>query len=142
MTVSLSQTKGRTIADVVRWMVHQGFCIVSSKLVNPIASEIELNPVGQPVKVSGANHVFVQDGDEANATGLVMYDKKIIIRANATTDELYPILKRGPALIDEDALPSNDINGDAFTVSTLVTAYAALNIRVQQEPAKTSTQTN
>lgn len=144
MAVSISKTKGRVLGDLLRAFWHAGYCIGSYKLVNPIASAITLtNPLGQPLKVSGANYVFVQDGDEANVTALLLHDRPILLTSSGTTDELYPVLLRGPALIDKDALPATDVNGDALTIATLVTALAALSPKIISlvEPTKVSTQT-
>lgn len=145
MSVSILKTKDKSLGDVFQSLYHPAYCVESYKLVNPIAAEVDLeNPCGQPVKASGGNRVFVQDTDEANATGLLMWDKPISFTASQTTDFPYPILVRGPAVINQDSLPTTDINGDAFTIATLVTAYAALSpkIIVQREPTKTSTQSD
>lgn len=142
MAKSKTFTKGRSLGDVFKWLVHPGFCLVSAKLVNPLATALDLtDPVGQPLKASGANYVFVQDLDEANAIGLLYHDKPIALAGSATSEELYAILLRGPALIDKDALPLLDVNGTAFTVATLVTAYAARDIQAQSEPTKFLQQT-
>lgn len=145
MSVSLSKTKGRPLGDLLKAFWHAGYCLASTKLVNPIASAITLtNPLGQPLKVSGSNYVFVQDGDESNTTAILLHDKPIVLSSAGTTDELYPILVRGPALIDKDALPATDVNGDALTASTIVTALAGLSPKIigLSEPSKTSTQTD
>lgn len=148
-----SVTKDRPAAtylgDLIRAEWHRGYNYTSSKVVNPSATAITAQmALGQPVKVSGANHVFVKATDEANATGLFAHDKPITLAGSATSDDLFLILKRGPALIDQDALPLKDMDagggsaGTSFTIATLVTAYAALTppILVQRELSPTKTQ--
>lgn len=144
MAISTSLTKGRALGFVFKWLMHPGFNLVSAKLVNPVAAAMTItDPCGLPVKASSTNYVIVLATDEANAIGLLYYDRPITIGSSATSDLLYPFLIRGPALIDKDALPANDIavSPAAYTIATLVTAYAARNIIAQIEPTKTSTQT-
>jgi hypothetical protein len=59
------------MGDVVRYILHPGYCIVSAHVVNPNAAAYAAqNLVGQPVKASGANYVFVESTDEAAVIGL------------------------------------------------------------------------
>lgn len=144
MTISTSVTKGKTLGDVFKWLMHPGFNLVSAKLVNPVAAAMTItSPVGLPVKASGSNYVIVLATDEANAIGLLYHDKPITIGSSATSDLLYPFLIRGPALIDKDALPTADVavSPGTYTNATLVTALAARNIIAMSEPTKVSTQT-
>ena len=148
-STTLTRAAGTYLGDIIRAEWHRGYNYVSSTLKNPSATAIvNQNPVGQPVKVSSSTRVFVKATDEANATGIVAHDKPISLAGSATSDDLYLILVRGPALIDQDALPLKDMDagggaaGTAFTIATLVTAYAALSppIIVQRELSPTKTQ--
>ena len=144
MAISTSLTQGRKLGDVFKWLMHPGFNLVSAKLVNPIASVITItSPAGLPVKASGANYVIVLATDEANALGLLYWQNPITLGASAVSDLLYPFLIRGPALIDKDALPTQDVAASpgTYTNATLVTALAARNIIAMSEPTKTSQQT-
>lgn len=139
-------SKGRTMGDVVRYVLHPGYCIVSAYVVNPNAAAYAAqNLVGQPVKASGANYVFVESTDEAAVIGLFMHDKPVALGVSETTTIKYPILVRGPALVDQDSLPVNDVAGVAFdTVAQLVTALAALDppIIAVRQPVTESEQTD
>ncbi len=149
-----SRAAGTYLGDIVRAEWHRGYNAVSGKLVNPNGAAsgdlTGFNPVGQPVKASGANYVFVLATDEASAIGFVAFDKNINLAHGATSDDKYLIMIRGPLLIDKDALPANDValgggaNGTAFTIATLLTAYAALSppIIKQVEVTPTKTQTS
>lgn len=145
MPISSSLQSRRRLGDVFRWLAHQGFCLVSAKLVNPVAAAITINdPCGLPVKASGSNYVIVQAADEANAIGLLYFDGgPISLASSGTSDLTYPFLIRGPALIDRDALPTQDVavSPGTYTIATLVTSFTARNIISQVEPTKTSTQT-
>jgi hypothetical protein len=151
MTRSIDKTRpaGSYLGDLLRAEWHRGYCCVSSKLVNCSSTAITGQLIlGQPVKVSSSNHIFVKATDEANATGIVLDDRLLTLAGSGTTDEPYLVLKRGPALIDQDALPTKDMDagggtaGTAFTIATLVTAYAALSppIIVQRALSPTKTQ--
>jgi hypothetical protein len=144
MTISKTLTRNRPLGNVFKWLTHPGFNLVSAKLVNPVNAALTLtDPCGLPVKASGSNYVVVLATDEANAIGLLYWDKPIDLTALGTSDMKYPFLLRGPALFDKDSLPTNDIavSPAAYTNATLVTALAARNIIAQSEPVKTSQQT-
>jgi hypothetical protein len=151
MARSTTKTSGKVLGDLIRAAYHQGYCYVSGKLVNPSATALAgVSVLGQPVKASGANYVLVLATDEANAIGIVAHDKPINLALSGTSDDLYLILRRGPALIDYDALPLKDTAagggdaGTAFTIATLVTALAALSppIIALRELTPTKTQTS
>ena len=134
-------------SDVPSDVVHQmdaSICLEGYKLVNPSAAALDdVEILGQPVKASGANMVFVLDTDEANAIGVVVSKKKIDLAIAGVTDDKYAVLVRGPASLNQGGLPANDVEGDAFTIATLVTAYKALgDIAVKIAPSKEVTQTD
>lgn len=144
MARSTTLTQGAVQGDLLKEFMSPGYNFVEGKLVNPVAvAKTGWNPIGQPVKASGANFVFVQDTDEANAIGIVLHDKPINLAASATSADRYLILRRGPALIDKEQIAGTDINGDALTKATIVTALAALSPPIigLSEPATSKTQT-
>jgi len=103
--------------------------------------------VGHPLKKSGAQWEVVMSGDEASTTALFLgHDSTGIPEAlanNGITALKYPILWRGPALINQSVIPLTDPAGGSYTLATIVTALAALSppIGVVQSPATTGTQT-
>lgn len=144
MARSTTLTQGFVLGDLVKAVWDHGYSFVEGLLVNPVAvAKTGWNPIGQPVKASGANFVFVQDTDEAAAIGLVAHDKPINLGASATSADRYLILRRGPALYDKAVIAAADINGDALTASTIVTALAALSppLIALTEVTPTQTQT-
>lgn len=150
MTVSTTKTKGpaQSMGDILRTEFHPQYCRVSGKLVNPSSTAItDQIPLGQPVKASGSDYVFVKATDEASAIGIVLHDKPITLAGSATSDLPYPILIRGPATIDQDALPAKDMDagggsaGTSFTIATLITAYAGLSPKIVAVRELTPTKT-
>ena len=136
MTRGITKTRaaGTYLGDLLRTEFSRNYNMVSGKLVNPSATAITNQILlGQPVKASGSNYVLVKATDEASAIGIVAYDKPVTLAGSATSDDLFMILRRGPAVIDKDILPLKDADagggdaGTAFTIATLVTAYAALS---------------
>lgn len=138
-------TKGKSLGDIVKWLAHQGYNCESRVFRNTSGGALaNVQILGQPTKMSSAKVVPVLATDEANATGICLHDEKITLANN--TDLSYPVLvlRRGPAFLNKDALPTADVAGTNFTVTTLVTAYAAFSppIICQTEPATTETQTS
>jgi len=136
MTRGITKTRaaGSYLGDLIRSEFSRNYNMVSGKIVNPSATAITAqNLLGQPVKASGANYVMVKATDEASAIGIIAHDKPVTLAGSAVSDDLYMIIRRGPLVIDKDVLPLKDADagggdaGTAFTVATLVTAYAALS---------------
>lgn len=147
MTVgtSASRASGTRLGDILREFWSYAYQVGGYKLVNPDATARAAQIIlGQPVKASSTNMVFVKSTDEGNAIGLVLHNQPVALAISETTTLKYPVLLRGPALIDKDALPTADVAGTAFdTVAELVAAYAALDppILTLTEPTQTSEQT-
>jgi hypothetical protein len=139
MTVGSTKTRAAKtyLGDLIRAEFHRAYNYVEAPLVNPNSTSAGdlngFNPLGQPVKASGNNYVFVLATDEASTIGLVADQRLLNLLHSATSGERYLILRRGPAVIDYDAIPANDVAagggsaGTAFTVATIVTALAALS---------------
>lgn len=143
-----SITKDRPAAtylgDLVRAEFHRMYCCVEGPIKNPSSSDdLEgFNPLGQPLKLVASTYQFVLSTDEGNATAICFHDKPINLAHGVTSSDRYLILKRGPAVIDLDALPTDDIEGTAFdTVAELAAAYAALSPPIITVRALTPTKT-
>lgn len=134
-------TSGKVLGDVLKFISHPGINYESGVLTNASGSTQDVpNPIGQPVKRSSTKWVFVLAGDEANVDGLLLYQRPISgskALLNATDfDEKVLVLVRGPALINADALPAEDVAGDALDQADLEAALLVLGIVSQHEPAK------
>lgn len=142
MALSEEVSSGKTLGDVVKSLYHPGFNLVSAKIVGAAGqASVDANLMGQPVKASGANYIFVLGADIANAIGILYSQEKITLAAAGVSERPYAILIRGPAQIDKDALPALDVVGVAIANAAFVTALAARDIVAMTEPTKVSTQT-
>jgi len=145
MARSITKTRGAAtyLGDILRSEFDRKYNMVSAKIKNP-SSSVDLsgfNPLGQPVKLVSDVWQFVLATDEANTGGLFMDQRLLTLAHGATSDDLFMILVRGPAVIDKDALPTTDIEGTALTNATIVTALAALSPKITTVSALTPTKT-
>lgn len=124
-----TQTQPRRLGDLLIWEPHSGYCRNSVNIKNASGSAVDItDPVGYPLKVSAGVYELAFAGDEANVVALLLYQNEISLAAGAST--LFPvgIIVRGPVILDYSAgLPTLDAAGAAFTISTIVTALAALS---------------
>ena len=109
------------------------------------ASDDKVDPVGQPVKLTGSQWQLVLAGDEANATGLIVHGVSIpILNQNDITPIAtpYSIVAR-QATINENAVAANDVNGAALNLTNLKAALVAEPILMvfRVEPVKQTIQT-
>lgn len=148
MTRSVTKTRaaGTYLGDLIRNEFHRQYNYVEAPIKNPSSSTdlSGFNPLGQPLKVVSTVYNFVLTTDEANTTALVAYDKNIVLAHGATSDDRYLILKRGPACIDQDALPVLDVDAATLVPATIATALAALDppIIAVRELSPTKTQSS
>ncbi len=140
-----SLAAGSMLGDLVRAEWHRGYCFVEAVVKNSgSANLLGTRLLGQPMKKISTVWNFVLTTDEANTTGILFYDKPFpSLAAAATSVDRYLILVRGPALIDQDALPVLDVNAATLVPATIATALAALKppIIAQRELSPTKTQT-
>lgn len=136
MTRSSTKTRagGTYLGDLIRYEANRGYNYVSGKIVNPSSTDIVGQlALGQPVKASGSDFVFVKAGDEAATIGLFADQRPINLDGSATSDDQFLILRRGPATVAKEAIPAKDMDagggddGTALTAATIVTALAGLS---------------
>jgi hypothetical protein len=99
---------------------------------------------GQPVKKSGNDWLFASAASVAggDVDGFLVDGDPIVDMAGDTfTDWQYPILARGPAILNKGRIPATDVYGSAINAALYVTAAEALNMVVRPLPPKTSEQT-
>lgn len=134
------------LGDLVRSIFNPGYNYISSTIVSPAGAVATPNVrlLGQPVKVSGGNHILVLAADIANATGIIADDGFFDLPVAAGTLTNVTVLKRGPAIVHADALPALDVNGGAINAANFQAALAGLPapIVTQTAFAQTKTQTN
>lgn len=136
---------GYALGDLIRAEWHRGYNYVEAVIKNSGSSNLlDARLLGQPMKKISTVWNFVLTTDEANTTGIFAHDKPMpSVAATATTVDRYLILVRGPALINQDALPVLDVNAATLVPATIATALAALSppIIAQRELSPTRTQT-
>lgn len=148
-----SDTKAIKVSE---WLIHEyldSYTRDSAQIQNDettggTAGAITVaNILGQPVKLnsgvwefaSGAN---VTTGGAGNVDGFVASDGSITALAiNTSTSLPYPILRRGPAIINELNIPATDVYGDAIVAADYVTECLRLNIQTKDAATTTTTQT-
>lgn len=127
-SITMTRAAGTMLGDLLKELFSEIYQVGSYKLVNPDATARDAQIIlGQPVKASSSNMVFVKATDEASTVGLVLWNQPVALGVSEITQDLYPVLRRGPAVINSDCLPAADVAGTAFTVATIVTALAALS---------------
>lgn len=143
--ITKSLAAGYALGDLIRAEWHRGYCYVEAVVKNSGSSNLlGARLLGQPMKLISTVYNFVLTTDEANTTAVFAHDKPMpSIAAAATSVDRFLILKRGPALINQDALPVLDVNGATLVPATIATALAALSppIIAQRELTPTKTQT-
>lgn len=114
-------TKHLVLGDLLKWIAHPGYCLVAGTFKNAGAVSVDYSGMlGMPVKLSGGFYVPVLATDEDNAEGLLVVTEDFTLAASGT--KKVSVLVRGPAIVHEQALPVNDVDGDALTWATIKTA--------------------
>lgn len=136
MTTFLSANK--VLSDGLIWEVDRQITMESHIIRNPTAlAVVLLDPLLFPLNLNAGKMELAVSGGEAGVDGLLMLVEPQDSRP-ATSD--YPVkqmvLVRGPAVIRKAMLPALDGAGVAFTIATLVTRLAALQIFAHDEPAQ------
>jgi hypothetical protein len=134
--------------ELVRWEPDMRYTRTAGTVKNPSATALAAGGliVGMPLKLVSTQWTIVLATDEANTGALFLGDDSASIpealAQNAITQQAYPILVRGPALINKSVIVAKDPAGTAYTVATIVTALAALSPPIQtlvEPPAATTT---
>lgn len=107
-----------------------------------VAAVVLDDPLLYPVKLNAGKMELALAADAATISGLLMFvEPQGSIPATSDLAKKQMVLVRGPAVIRKAMLPAVDLAaGAAFTIATLVTRLAALNILCHDEPAQQSTQ--
>lgn len=134
---------------VVHYESHE-YCFTGAKVKNVKSAtsgddgyndEIT-DPVGLPLKDNAGTWELVEAGNENTIEGLIVAGPTLeALAPNASSTNTYLILKRAPAVINQDSISVNDPYGDAYTQADIRTALAALNFELRTNPTKTTTQT-
>lgn len=134
-------------SDFLKHFYHPEYCFESATIKNNNSADAAAGDIlpGLPLLLNSTQWETVAAASVSGMDGFYIGDGNVpceAIAASATSVKKYRILARGPAIVNLDALPA-DLDGAAFTVSTVLTAMAAFSppIRQYREPTQTSTQT-
>lgn len=143
-----TQTSQNKLGDLLKMELDHRYTRLSCKVKagDGIDGNVPENLLGYPVVVDANDEItFVTSAgagfSAADANGLVLLQGKQGSTALADLPDQIPVLRRGPALVNEDQIIVTDYNGVALTLATLVTALADENIRTLKEHAQTTEQT-
>lgn len=136
-------TKFTTVGDVVLHYESPIVCMESGKVAAPVSGATDLDLAGYPVKGDPTNgYVLALEADSAaGITGFVAEQGLVNLAGDEEMKGPQKILARGPAAINGDKLPVNDVAGTPFTAANLIAAAEALGIQVRTEPVKQEVQT-
>ena len=126
MTVLGSDSK--TVGDAVKFVMHPAYNYEGRPLKNTTGSDLSLVRLGaQPVKIVGNNFEFIVAGDEANTDGLLVDVDPVDLLNGATTTLKRKALVRGPAIVKQEGIPDDDVEGAALDLDAIATALVALD---------------
>lgn len=137
----------KTDGDLVLVEFDRAYNRVSETIKNTAGGAVTLDRerfVGYPVKGAAGARQLALAADVASITGLMLMSHRPSLDLAATTGESdyeYGILVRGPAVVNESALETDDYAGDPFTMATLKTRLGTLGIVVASPPPETEVQT-
>jgi hypothetical protein len=132
-------TNDLRVGDFLKWEVEERFTRVAAKIQNKTGAAIAAGAIvpGTPLNLNGSQWETINATAEAGIDGFfVDYRVHEALANNAITAKRYSILVRGPALIDKNAIPTSDLQASPvnYTLATIVTRCAALDIQVLAEP--------
>lgn len=130
-------TKRRDPSDLIKHEESQVICRFSAILENNSATALTADHDGlfQPVKIVGGKWNFVLATDEAATEGL--YIGALNNGLAAAADSAFPeaAINNGPAAINRDVLPADDIDGTSLNIGTIITALEARGFKFIDESA-------
>lgn len=118
--------------ELMRWEPDQRYTRTAGTVKNPSTSTLAAGGlvVGMPLKLVTGQWTIVLSTDEANTGGLFLGDDAHgipeALAQNAITAKQYPILVRGPALVNKSVIPATDPAGASYSLANIVTALAGL----------------
>lgn len=100
------------------------------------------DPTGLPVKLNSGVWELIEAGNEADTDGLIVRGPTIeALAPNGYSANKYLILKRAPAIINQDKIAATDPYGASYTQADIRTPLVTANFELRTNPTKTSTQT-
>lgn len=112
------------VSDVILWEVEQGYCRISARFENDTGADAEFGP-GHVLENDTTHY---QPADSTTFGAILLKDLGEV--ANGAGVDNVPMLVRGPARINQDALAWDS----GATKATVIAAMATAGIQVVDEP--------
>lgn len=127
------------VGDFLVWEVEERYTRVAARIQNKTAVALAAGAIvpGTPLNLNSAQWETINSGSETGIDGFFVDTRAHeALAIDAITAKRYSILVRGPALINKNAIPLNDLTAtpDAYVLATIVTRCATLGIQVLAEP--------
>lgn len=135
-----TKTKGITLGDLLIHEESALFCRTLGTIKNGEATAVTL-VVGMPVIADSTNFELALAAEHASINGILL-EGGDTIAATTTSSKKYPVLVRGPAVLNSAKLPTADQADSAWSLANIKTRLLTLNIITKDEPTKSSYQTN
>jgi hypothetical protein len=139
----------RTEGDIVRHQFNYNYNIEQVVVHNRTGSTVSAPDVmGYPLRPDsgvGGEYMFAMQGGESYVNAILIDHRSFQVSTLANLAVFTSkALVRGPAIIDQSALPTADLAAANFNMATIVTALKGLvpPVLSRIEPATTVTQTN
>lgn len=139
-------TQGQHVSDFLKWFVDERYCMLAATIKNVTGVTVAAGAIvpGTPLKLNGSQWETTDAADAGTVDGFYVDQRRHeSLVDDAITAKRYAILVRGPALINKNAIPVNDltVTPDPYTLATIVTQAATLGIQCLAEAATVETQT-
>jgi hypothetical protein len=132
-------TLDKRLGDFLIHEESQEYCRESITLTNDESAAGSFE-IGFPLLESGGTWTPARTAEHASVDGVLLENVDNLAAAGT---KVVAVLRRGPAVINQNKLPAADYADAAFVAAELVARLAALSppIIAKSEPTKTSTQT-
>lgn len=133
-------TDRSNVGDFLKNEYDERYNRVAGTIKNVAGNTIAANSMipGQPLTLNATQWETAVAGGEAAVDGFLVDSRgHEELADDAITEKEYSILVRGPALVNPDAMPAQDLvtSPGTFNKTTLITTLASLGIMVLREPA-------
>lgn len=135
-----TKTKDITVGDLLIHEESALYCRTLGTIKNGEATAVTL-VVGMPVIADSTNFELALAAEHASIVGILLEGGDTIALSSTSTKK-YPVLVRGPAVLNANKLPTADQADSAWSLANIKATLLTLHIITKDEPTKSSYQTN
>ena len=131
------------LGDLIKMELDYSYCRDAGQFPvgSPIDTKVPTSLLGYPVvRAANGDCVPVIAGAENTTNGLVLLQKRNSSDLVADVGG-FPVLGRGPAMVNKAAIPTVDYDGANLDLDAVAAALLALGVKVLDEHSQTTTQT-